>query len=154
MFNFPAPFVHFKSYTPELLYPEEKMQSFFESVKELDPFIDHYSFRNRNCAKKGLHFAVVFVFKQPLEGFNISEKTRQVWNLTTEMDDVFKRKPYELWWKPPIPIQVMGIPPIKRAVPTYILKDLVGDDLSDYCLDDNPDCFRNDPLYAEIFKSI
>jgi hypothetical protein len=137
----PVPFVCFKAYTPKLKYPEEKMQSFFDSVKELDPFIKHYSFMTAGCPKTDKsHFTVEF--KQPLEGFNISEDARQMWKLTSTMYDVLQRKPHDMW-KYGSTVHI-GIPPIMRAIPSHILKDLV-DDLSNYHVDGTDKCYDWEP---------
>jgi hypothetical protein len=139
----PVPYVLFKAYTPELKYPKEKMQSFFDSVKELDPFIKHYSFMTQGCPKTHrTHFTVVFEFKQSLEEFNISEESMQMWKLTSVMDDVLQRKTHEIWKYGAT--MYMGIPPIQRAIPPHILKDLV-DDLSNYHVDGTPSCYKYEP---------
>ncbi len=143
----PIPYKCFKTYTPELKYPEEKMQSFFDSVKELDPFIKNYSFMTAGCPKTNkTHFTVVFEFKQPLEGFNISEETGQMWKLTSTMSDVLQRKPHEIW-KYGATVHV-GIPPIMRAIPPHILEDLV-DDLSKYHVDGTHHCYDWEPKVSK-----
>jgi hypothetical protein len=148
MSNFPQPYLRFKAYVPELKYPEEKMKIFFDSVKELDPFIEYYHFMCQGCPKTGkTHFSVVFEFKQPLEGFNISEEAKQMWNLTSAMDSVLQRKAGETWKDGPM--VRYGIPPIQRMIPPHILKDVV-DDLSNYHVDGTHNCYNYEPDSSKI----
>ncbi len=140
MENSPMPYVRFKTYTPDLKYPEEKMQSFFDSVKELDPYIKQYSFMRQGCPKTHrIHFTVVFEFKQHLKEFNISEEVKKMWKLTSLIDNVLQRGPNEIWKEGPI--MHLGIPPIQRVIPSYILNDLV-DDLSNYLVDGTHNCYN------------
>lgn len=124
----PQGYLKFKSYTPELNCSEESMETFFKSVEELDPFVDSYHFMYQGCPCKSCktHMSVVFNFKQPLnssEFANVSEECKQMWKLTSAMDDVLQRKPEEVWRFGCI--VHMGIPPIQRAIPGDVLKDLV-----------------------------
>jgi hypothetical protein len=128
----------FKKYHKNIGLPENKLKSFFDSVKELDPYIEYYYFKSYLCYNTELyHLNVIFTFNKNIDLDNISEECKNLWNLS-DLPNTFKKDIIEMSKNGCSTIT--NIPKISRPVPILILKDIV-DDINKYHLFEDFGCF-------------
>lgn len=131
-------YIYFKDIR-ELNYPQDKLISLKDSIKEFDEYIEHYHFEYHRCPKTNLkHISIVFTFNDKhLSLENISSETVKFWKLEG-YQYLFNKKSNEPWNYGCT--FYVGTPPIGRVLPESILRDIF-DNVDEYHVGGSSECF-------------
>ncbi len=125
MMYLPKQLVDFKKYTPDLEFPESKLDIFFSSIKPIDKIVNNYYFVYHYCPQTNLyHMSVVFKLKKGLK-FDINKVSKKIlkyWNFNVEDN---------------------GLNTIQKTVSYEIMKSIVNpDDISGFHVNGSSKCYN------------